>query len=114
MSQSPQQYAPSSNFQVVSNAKIIILVLVALLAICMVGCGLLAALLLPAVAAARDAARLQRTSNNMREIGLALLNYESTYKSFPAIHSINHDKVPTMSWRYAISPFLGSEGSRCF
>ncbi len=43
-----------------------------------------------------------------------LLNYESTYKSFPAIHSINHDKVPTMSWRYAISPFLGPEGSQVF
>jgi len=45
--------------------------------------GLLVALLLPAVQMARESARRTWCSNNMRQIGLALFNYESTYKVFP-------------------------------
>jgi type II secretory pathway pseudopilin PulG len=46
--------------------------------------GMLLALLLPAVQAAREAARLNTCKNNLREIGLALLNHESALKRFPA------------------------------
>src|SRR5262245_12875336 len=45
--------------------------------------GLLVSLLLPAVQAARESARRTSCSNNLRQIGIALSNYESVYKLFP-------------------------------
>jgi len=45
--------------------------------------GVLVALLLPAIQAAREAARRMTCSNNLKNVGLAIINYEGTAGHFP-------------------------------
>jgi len=51
--------------------------------------GVLIAMLLPAVQAAREAARRAECKNNLRQIGLAVMNYESAYRALPASTNVN-------------------------
>src|SRR5688572_22047239 len=46
--------------------------------------GILVALLLPAIQAAREAARRSQCTNNMRQLGIGVHNYESSKKELPA------------------------------
>jgi hypothetical protein len=69
----------------------------------------LVALLLPAVAAARDAARKMQSANNLKQIGLALRTYHNIYGKFPVgedpkVHY--KDGKPILSWRVHLLPFL--------
>ena len=71
--------------------------------------GILIAMLLPAVQAAREAARRMQCSSNLKQFGLAVHNYHSTYNCLPA--GCGHlDKTYPMyaqhSWFEAIMPYL--------
>ena len=74
--------------------------------------GLLVALLLPAVQAARETARRSGCSNNLRQIGLAHLSHHDVHGAFPAEWSGQTDFAATSSdfrfiaWGLALLPFV--------
>lgn len=66
----------------------------------------LIALLLPAVQAAREAARRSQCTNNMKQIGLALHNYHDVNRKFPPAYTVDEDGNPLHSWRVLILPYM--------
>jgi len=68
--------------------------------------AVLVALLLPAVQAAREAARRAQCINNLKQIGLAMHNYESSTGAFPRPAITDKQGKPLLSWRVAILPYI--------
>ena len=83
--------------------------------------GILVAMLLPAVQAAREAARRSQCTNNMKQIGIALHNYHSGYGRFPYGGAYNEgtngncitqpefNQRHGHNWRVHILPYLEEE-----
>ena len=64
--------------------------------------GVLVALLLPAIQAAREAARRAQCLNNLKQIGMAAQNYHGVFNHFP-YGAVNHEGS---LWSYYIMPYM--------
>jgi type II secretory pathway pseudopilin PulG len=69
------------------------------LVVVMVIIGVLMAILVPAIGAARQAARIMQCKNNLRQIGLGLHSYVDVHRMFPPTNN-------NTSWSVSITPFV--------
>lgn len=78
--------------------------------------AMLVTLLLPAVQSAREAARRTQCKNNLKNLGLALLNYESAIGIFPPAVQFDEGQLPQSSdlfrenWVISILPYIEEQG----
>jgi prepilin-type N-terminal cleavage/methylation domain-containing protein len=70
--------------------------------------GILVALLLPAIQAAREAARRSQCLNNIRQVGIAMMNYESARKQLPVGATQRYGNNPTTGQPYTANPTMFS------
>ena len=73
--------------------------------------GVSLALLLPALNAARDAARAAASLNNMKQIGLAMTVAQLDQGSLPPAYEAGADGTPLTSWRVLLLPYLEVDGT---
>lgn len=96
----PAARASSSKFERQSYSGFTLVELLVVIAII----GILVALLLPAIQAAREAARRSQCQNNLKQIGLALQSHLDTHKAFPM--GRNKANQFAVSWAYYLLPYL--------
>jgi prepilin-type N-terminal cleavage/methylation domain-containing protein/prepilin-type processing-associated H-X9-DG protein len=73
--------------------------------------GILIALLLPAVQAAREAARRMQCTNNLKQLALAMHNYHSNHKSLPAGAYCAKDTIyGGHAWIEGLLPYIEQQG----
>ena len=99
---SPLAYVPPPRPKKSSSTAIVLVVIAAFL-LCS---GVPIALLLPAVQAAREAARRAQCSNNLKQLALAMHNYHDVFGSFPPAYIPDEDGRPMHSWRVLILPYI--------
>lgn len=76
--------------------------------------GVLVALLLPAVQAAREAARRAQCANNLKQIGIAFQNYHAAQGVFPPGWTEDNgpsrpDRINNLAWGYHILPYAENQ-----
>ena len=68
--------------------------------------GVLAALMIPAISGAREAARRMQCTNHMKQIGLAMHTYHDAHKCLPPVYTVDEDGNPLHSWRVLMLPYM--------
>ena len=71
--------------------------------------ALLIAIMIPATRSAGPAARRAQCTNNLKQIALALHNYEQAYQALPPAYTVDAQGRPLHSWRTLILPYLEQE-----
>src|SRR5437867_3562132 len=71
--------------------------------------ALLIALLLPAVQAIRETAQKTTCTNNLRQIGIALLEHQNHHNAFPYSHYSTTVAPVARSWAIDVLPYLDQE-----